>query len=118
MDERINLLKEELKTLSDECRIHSRGKRPDFALMRAANTISSLLLSLDEKKISEKNPLSVREHEILTYISKGFTNREIASALNISEKTVEFHVKSILSKTEGSTRTEAVTNALKNKWID
>jgi len=118
MDERIILLKEELKALADECRIHSKGRRPDFSLMRAANTIQSLLQSLDEATLSEKNPLTKREHEILTYVSKGFTNREIASALTISEKTIEFHLKSVLSKTESSTRTEASTNALKNKWIE
>jgi len=118
MDERIILLKEELKALADECRIHAKGRRPDFSLMRAANTIQSLLQSLDESSLSEKNPLTKREHEILSLVSKGFTNREIASALTISEKTIEFHIKSILAKTDASTRTEATTYALKNKWID
>ncbi len=118
MDDRIILLKEELKTLADECRIHAKGRRPDFSLMRTANTIQSLLQSLDESRLSEKNPLTKREHEILSLVSKGFTNREIASALTISEKTIEFHLKSILAKTESSTRTEASTNALKNRWID
>lgn len=118
MDARIIILKEELKSLADECRIHARGRRPDFALMRTANALQSILQSLDESSVSEKNPFTRREQEIVSHVSRGFTNREIASALSLSEKTIEFHLKSILSKTEGSTRTEAVANALKNKWID
>lgn len=118
MDDRINFLKEELKTLADECRIHAKGRRPDFSLMRTANALHSILQSLDENYISEKNPFTKREQEIVSHVSRGFTNREIASALSLSEKTIEFHLKSILAKTDSSTRTEAVTNALKNKWID
>lgn len=115
---KINILKEELKALSDECRIHAKGRRPDFSLMRVANTLQSILQSLDETNVSEKNPFTKREQEIVSHVSRGFTNREIASALSLSEKTIEFHLKSIMTKTESSTRTEAVTNALKNKWID
>lgn len=75
------------------------------------------MLSLDDSSISLKNPLTNREKEVLFHVSEGFTNREIASAFNISEKTIEFHLKSIFVKTDADTRTEAVKNALKNKWI-
>jgi DNA-binding CsgD family transcriptional regulator len=58
-----------------------------------------------------------REKEILYHVSQGFSNREIASALDISEKTIEFHLKSIFNKLEVTTRTEAVSMAFKSGWL-
>ena len=51
--------------------------------------------------------LSHREVEVLKLIADGKTNKEIASALFISEKTVKCHVSNILSKLEVNSRTEA-----------
>ena len=61
--------------------------------------------------------LTVRETEILQHVSNGFTNPEIASALDISVKTVQFHLQGIFRKTNTSSRTEAVSFALKEKLI-
>lgn len=96
--------------------MQSRSGRPDIALTRLSSSLLSLAKSLEENT-DEKSPLTTREGEILGYVSQGFTNREIASALNLSEKTIEFHLKSIFTKVEASTRTEAVTNAIKNSWL-
>jgi len=57
--------------------------------------------------------LSVREREVLGYVRDGRTNKDIAGILGISEHTVNLHVKSILSKLGASSRTEAVTLALR-----
>ncbi len=57
--------------------------------------------------------LTNRESEILTAMADGLTNKDIASRLRISEHTVKFHVATILSKLGASTRTEAVTLALR-----
>lgn len=111
-----DILIHELKRLSEEARLQSKSKRPDIALMRLSHALASLLVSL-ENKPEGKSPLSKREKEILLHVSQGFTNREIASALSISEKTIEYHLTSIFNKTEASSRTEAVTNALKNQWL-
>jgi DNA-binding NarL/FixJ family response regulator len=59
------------------------------------------------------NELSVREREVLQHMFEGRSNKEIASALDISEHTVNIHVKNILSKMGASGRTEAVTLALR-----
>jgi DNA-binding NarL/FixJ family response regulator len=56
--------------------------------------------------------LTPRELEILEQIRRGLRNREIARACNISEETVQSHVKSILLKLEAQDRTAAVTIAL------
>lgn len=117
MADKNKLILAELKRLSIECRIQSKGTRPHLSLMRIASSLESLLLSLDDSTVTATNPLTARERAVLFHVSDGFTNREIASALSISEKTIEFHLKSIFDKTEASTRTEAVKNALKNKWL-
>lgn len=51
--------------------------------------------------------LTLREREILQLISQGYRDREIAGGLHISEKTVQKHVQSILSKLGAQNRTEA-----------
>ena len=56
-------------------------------------------------------PLTPREMEVLDLLSKGLPNREIASRLYITERTVKFHVSSLLHKLGATNRTEAVTVA-------
>jgi DNA-binding NarL/FixJ family response regulator len=51
--------------------------------------------------------LTTREREILQSISQGYRDRDIAQGLHISEKTVQKHVQSILSKLGVQNRTEA-----------
>lgn len=53
-------------------------------------------------------PLTKREREVLHFLSEGSTNREIALALQTAERTVEFHVSNILSKSGARGRWEAV----------
>ena len=49
--------------------------------------------------------LTDREVEIVKYISEGWTNKEIAKHLDISEHTVKEHVRHLLKKTKSTTRT-------------
>jgi DNA-binding NarL/FixJ family response regulator len=52
--------------------------------------------------------LTAREHEVLQLVAEGLPNKLIANRLGISEHTVKFHITSILSKLDASSRTEAV----------
>jgi two-component system NarL family response regulator len=66
-------------------------------------------------RLAERMPrseLTAREHEVLTLIVKGMTNREIAGTLGISEGTVKIHVNNLLGKLGVSDRTKAATTAL------
>ena len=56
-------------------------------------------------------PLTPREMEVLALLSKGLPNKEISSRLYITERTVKFHVSSLLHKLGATNRTEAVTVA-------
>ncbi|MDW3652140.1 MAG: LuxR C-terminal-related transcriptional regulator [Bacteroidia bacterium] len=59
------------------------------------------------------SPLTSRELEVLQLVRKGHTNKQIAEHLYITERTIKFHLSSILSKLQAETRTEAVDTALR-----
>jgi two-component system NarL family response regulator len=56
--------------------------------------------------------LTGREHEVLELIVRGRSNKEIGTALGISEATVKSHINSILGKLGVTDRTQAATTAL------
>ncbi len=62
--------------------------------------------------------LSAREHEVLTLVADGMSNRQIAGALFITEKTVATHVSSILAKLGASSRAEAAIVAIRSGRLD
>lgn len=62
--------------------------------------------------------LTEREQEILRLIARGYSNREIAAALYISENTVKTHISNLFAKLDVRDRTEAVTKALRLGWLD
>ena len=64
-----------------------------------------------------RSSLTTRELEILEMLAKGLTNKEIGSALEISDNTVRNHVISIIGKLEVSDRTEAATAAIQRGII-
>ncbi len=63
------------------------------------------------------SPLTPRETEVLSYIARGYTNKEIAHMLHIGEQTIKNHVSSILSKLDVNDRTQAVVLAMHNNWV-
>lgn len=62
--------------------------------------------------IGQKNPFTEREIEVLRLLAGGYSNREIAEALNVVEGTIKNHVSNILTKLEVRDRTRAVLKAL------
>jgi two-component system, NarL family, response regulator len=62
--------------------------------------------------------LTSRELEILTMLVKGLTNKQIGTALGISDNTAKNHVNSIIEKLEVSDRTEAATTAIQRGIIN
>ena len=77
-------------------------------------------LTVEEEEGETKDlysPLSTREVEILDYIARGNSNKEIAKSLKISDQTVKNHITSILKKLSVNDRTAAVVHALRHGWI-
>jgi DNA-binding NarL/FixJ family response regulator len=99
-----------------------------FEAVRVVNAGGSLLQPIVMTKlmrhISQREDaksvetLSPREHEVLQLMARGLQNKEIAAELVISERTVKFHVSSILGKLGAGNRTEAVTMALQQGLIE
>lgn len=62
--------------------------------------------------------LTARELEVIKLIAQGMPNKEIASTLYISEKTVKNHITNIFRKLNVEDRTQAALFALKNKIVE
>lgn len=66
------------------------------------------------KGAGEAQPLSAREREVLQYVARGHTYKEIGEELYISPKTVENHVRNILGKLHLNRKQELVRYALEH----
>ena len=110
-------------------------KDSEYAVLRKAilsvnvgeNFIDSTLTpALKEKEYSKKvqkenensGKLSIREMDVLCYLAEGLYNKEIASNLKISEKTVKNHVSNIFKKIGVSDRTQAAVYAIKHSYVE
>ena len=62
--------------------------------------------------------LTPRELEVLAWVAQGHPNKEIAERLAISQRTVKFHVSSIMGKLGAANRTEAVALAVQHGLIE
>jgi DNA-binding NarL/FixJ family response regulator len=64
------------------------------------------------------SPLTARERDVLAEITQGRSNREIARALSLSEKTVKTHVSNVLMKLGVADRTQAALLAVRRGLVD
>ena len=65
-------------------------------------------LECPDTKIQQLYRLTEREQMVIIYLKLGFTNKEIAGRMNLSEYTVKEHLKRIMHKTKTTTRTGLV----------
>ncbi|OTG83111.1 response regulator [Acinetobacter sp. ANC 4648] len=73
----------------------------------------------NEIKLQHENDLlSGREHEVLTLVAQGLSNKEIALHINLSRYTVESHIKNIYRKLAVCTRTKAIDTARNLGFLD
>jgi DNA-binding NarL/FixJ family response regulator len=70
-----------------------------------------------EGEVEAYTPLSPREMEILQFVTRGLSNKEIASRLGISHQTVKNHMTAILHKLDVEDRTQAAVYALRHGWV-
>ena len=70
-----------------------------------------------EGETPQIQPLTPREMEVLQMLVMGSNNRDIASALYISDRTVQSHLSNIFAKLNVSSRLEAVLTAIRLGWV-
>ncbi len=78
------------------------------------------LQSINDEQLSKPlslEQLSDKELQILRYIAAGFSNKEIAAAVFLSEGTIKNHISAILQKMDARDRTQAVVKALRWKLL-
>lgn len=82
--------------------------------------VTTRLLEHVERGDEQERPnnLTPRELEVLALLTRGRKNSEIADTLFISERTVKFHVSSILGKLGAENRTEAVRVAVRRGLVE
>ena len=92
----------------------SRGwaPAPDLARLEAAAGMAA-----DTVAAAAPGGLSAREVEVLRLVAAGLTNRAIADALTISERTVDRHVSNIFTKLDVSTRAAATAFAYEHGLV-
>ncbi|MFC2026907.1 LuxR C-terminal-related transcriptional regulator [Chloroflexota bacterium] len=65
----------------------------------------------DTAKLEDCSVLSKREQEVLSLVAQGFTNKDVATTLCISEQTVNVHMRNIMGKLHAHNRQQAVIAA-------
>lgn len=98
-----------------------------FAAIRTVAAGGSLLQPIVASKLMQHlsqqqgensdQDMTEREQEVLLLLAEGKTNKDIAASLYITERTVKFHVSSILAKLGAENRTEAVRIAAERGLI-
>jgi DNA-binding NarL/FixJ family response regulator len=63
-------------------------------------------------------PLSTRELAVLDCVAQGFSNKEIADELFVSEQTVKNHMTSVLRKLNATDRVGAILHAVRQGWME
>lgn len=103
---------------SDELKkaIYSVNKGEIYIQPKLSPILNAKLINRneDQKKIDS---LTKREFEVLKLLAEGMFNKEIASNLNISERTVKNHVSNIFKKIIVADRTQAAVFAIKNNIV-
>ena len=99
-------------------------KRAIQAVMAGENYIQASLIPALNNRLANRDidkdkidSLTSRELEVLVKVANGMLNKEIATSLNISERTVKNHVSNIFKKIDVSDRTQAAVFAIRNNII-
>ncbi len=80
----------------------------------AADILREFASKSDDPTRSDTDGLTERERDVLMWVAQGSTNKEIASALYITENTVKNHLKNILSKLHLRNRVQLATYAVRS----
>jgi two-component system, NarL family, response regulator DevR len=83
----------------------------------AAKVLNRLRTKEELASTEPPSPISHTQLEILRLIAAGFSNREIASRVHLSENTIKSHVQEIFRKLDVGNRVQAALKASKQGWL-
>jgi ATP/maltotriose-dependent transcriptional regulator MalT len=101
----------------ETARMHFDAAETVFRRLGAAPDLAELERLMGARLGGPFNTLTDREREVLSLVAAGETNRQIATALGISEHTVARHLSNIFDKLGVTTRTAASAFAHKHKLV-
>jgi len=106
-----------LKNIDTDTLVQSIRKAAEGEAVVSPQMTSKLVQGLKspekaEPTAAEKDKLSPREREILAFLAKGASNKEIARDLDLAESTVKIHVQHILRKLNLTSRVQAAVYAV------
>ncbi len=95
------------------------GARPITEILKQKMRDKGIRIPRGPRPTTRENPfgLTLRELEVLACLAKGLSNNSIASQLNLSTRTIEHHISTILQKMDVHSRNEAVLKALKEQIL-
>jgi two-component system, NarL family, response regulator DevR len=101
-------------SLKENVRAVSRGQA-----VLAPEVAGGILDRVRDRRSAEAGPpaLSQSQLAILGLMTRGFSNREIATEIHLSENTIKTHVQEIFRKLGVHNRVEAVMTATKHNWL-
>jgi two-component system, NarL family, response regulator DevR len=102
--------------LKESIRAVHRGE--GFVSPTIAATVLDIMRTHRETTTSKRPELNESQWAILRFISEGYSNREIAERVHLSENTVKSHIQEIFRKLDVRNRVEAALRATKEGWID
>lgn len=79
--------------------------------------VARMLAQRVRNPLPDHEPLTEREREVLRLVARGHSNKEIASLLDITERTARTHVSNILGKLDLASRTQAALWAIEHKAV-
>jgi ATP/maltotriose-dependent transcriptional regulator MalT len=121
-----SLLQANEPALRDEARQELSAARHIFERLGAGLELQRIDTTMRRFGLTPRFPRSTaadgsgltrREREVIALIAQGYSNRAIAEALVISEKTAEIHVSNILGKLGVASRTQAAAYAIEHRLV-
>src|SRR5690625_3755851 len=102
--------------LIDAIRVVNRGEA--YLYTNDTKILLEDYLNRTNRMVTKIRELTGREQEVLSYLAKGYTNKEVAESLFLSTKTIESHRANIMEKLNFKTRRELVDYAIRNGFLD